>query len=405
MNSMSTTLEAQLPPRLVRPLLASLERITVGTLQLETPEGYELRFGDGGEPRADLQLTRWSALRHIFRHGDIGLAECYRDGLVKTGDLTQLIRLGIQNQTALDRAIHGHSLLNLGYRLRHLLRRNSRNGSARNIQAHYDLGNDFYRLWLDPTMTYSSACFSDRCKDDLTAAQQAKYQRMLELVDARPGDSILEIGCGWGGFAEYAASQGIQVHGVTLSHEQLSYARNRIAQAGLEALVTFELRDYRDLQGQYDHIVSIEMLEAVGEAYWPGYFRQLRALLKPGGRAALQSIVIDEAQFDLYRRGTDFIQQYIFPGGMLPSPERIAEQAQTQALQIERVEAFGADYAETLRRWRKRFEANLEGVRRLGFDNAFIRLWRFYLAYCEAGFDEGRIDLVQVSLKKMGTGQ
>jgi cyclopropane-fatty-acyl-phospholipid synthase len=385
-------------------LLAGLERIAVGTLLLETPDGYELRFGDGGEPRADLQLTHWSALSHIFRHGDIGLAECYRDGSVRTSDITQLIRLGIQNQSTLDRVIHGHPLLNLAYRLRHLLRRNSHRGSARNIEAHYDLGNDFYRLWLDPTMTYSSACFSDRHTGDLVEAQQAKYRRILEMVRARPGDSILEIGCGWGGFAEYAARRGMRVHGVTLSHEQLAYARKRIAQAGLEALVSFELRDYRDLQGQYDRIVSIEMLEAVGEAYWAGYFRQLRALLKPDGRAALQSIVMDEAQFDRYRRGTDFIQQYIFPGGMLPSPHRIAEQAQKQALQIEQTEAFGADYAETLRRWRQRFEANLEAVRRLGFNDAFIRLWRFYLAYCEAGFDEGRINLLQVGLKK-GAGQ
>jgi cyclopropane-fatty-acyl-phospholipid synthase len=288
----------------------------------------------------------------------------------------------------------------LGYRLRHLLRRNSRAGSARNIQAHYDLGNDFYRLWLDPGMTYSSACFEDAPASDLAQAQQTKYRRMLELSGAKPGDSILEIGCGWGGFAEYAAGQGMRVHGVTLSHQQLAYARRRIAQAGLAGLASIELRDYRDLRGQYDAIVSIEMLEAVGEAYWAGYFRQLDALLKPGGRAAVQSIVIEEASFSHYRRGTDFIQQYIFPGGMLPSRERIAAQAQAQALQVERIETFAADYAETLRRWSRRFEANLEAVHRLGFDTEFIRLWRFYLAYCEAGFDEGRIDLLQVGLKK-----
>ncbi|MGD8931030.1 MAG: cyclopropane-fatty-acyl-phospholipid synthase family protein [Chromatiales bacterium] len=400
MNSVTSILDAPLPPRLVRPLIASLERIAVGTLRLETPEGYELRFGDGGEPQADLQLKQWSALRHIFRYGDIGLAECYRDGLVKTSDLTQLIRLGIRNQTVLERAIHGNPLLGLGSRLRHLLRRNSRRGSARNIQAHYDLGNEFYRLWLDPSMTYSSACFDDRRGADLMQAQQVKYRRMLDLVGARPGDSILEIGCGWGGFAEYAASEGIRVHGVTLSHEQLAYARERIQQAGLQELACFELRDYRDLQGRYDHIVSIEMLEAVGEAYWAGYFRRIHELLRPGGRAALQSIVIDESHFARYRRSTDFIQQYIFPGGMLPSPARIVEQAQAQGLRVERIDSFGADYAETLRRWRWRFDANREAVLGLGFDSTFIRLWRFYLAYCEAGFEEGRIDLLQVGLEK-----
>lgn len=400
MNSVTSTLDVPLPPRLVRPLIACLERFAVGTLRLETPEGYELRFGDGGEPQADLQLKNWSALRRIFQHGDIGLAECYRDGLVKTRDLTSLIRLGIRNQGVLERAIHGNPLLNLGYRLRHLLRRNSRRGSERNIQAHYDLGNDFYQLWLDPSMTYSSACFNARRTDDLLLAQQAKYQRMLDLLGARPGDSILEIGCGWGGFAEHAARQGMRVHGVTLSHEQLAYARSRIQQADLQELASFELRDYRDLRGKYDHIVSIEMLEAVGDAYWPGYFRQLYALLRPGGRAALQSIVIQESHFERYRRGTDFIQQYIFPGGMLPSPPRIVEQALSQGLEVNRLESFGADYAETLRRWRRRFEANREAVRQLGFDTAFIRLWRFYLAYCEAGFDEGRIDLLQVSLEK-----
>jgi len=316
------------------------------------------------------------------------------------GKIAALMFLGIQNQKVLEKTITGNRLLNLGYRIRHLLRHNSRKGSSKNIQAHYDLGNDFYQLWLDPTMTYSSALFETGRAGDLVQAQKAKYQHMLNRIEAMPGDSVLEIGCGWGGFAEYATRQGVRVHGVTLSNRQLAYARERISQAGLEDLASFELRDYRDLDGQYNHIVSIEMLEAVGEAYWPVYFDRLRGLLKPGGKVAIQTIIIDDAHFGKYRKTTDFIQQYIFPGGMLPSQRMLRELAAKHGFEISRIEAFGADYAETLRRWRQRFEDNLSQVRELGFDTAFIRLWRFYLAYCETGFDAERIDVVQFQLAR-----
>ena len=400
MNSMTTTLDTLSLPWQIRPLVAVLGRIARGTLELTTPEGYQLRFGDGGEPWADLQLTDWAALRRIFRSGDVGLAECYRDGLVTSDNLTALMRLGIQNQEALDKAIHGSRLLTLGYRIRHLLRFNSRRGSARNIGFHYDLGNDFYRLWLDPSMTYSSARFDSGHAEDLEQAQQAKYRRMVEFAGARPGDTVLEIGCGWGGFAEHAARQGIHVQGVTVSREQLGFARERLSRAGLASLADLELRDYRDIHGGYDHIVSIEMLEAVGERYWQAYFGKLNALLNPGGRAAIQTIVIDDAHFERYRSGTDFIQQYIFPGGMLPSPAKLREMAAASGFRIGRFESFGGDYAETLRRWRRSFEDNLEQVRQQGFDDRFIRLWRLYLAYCEAGFDEGRINVVQLQLIK-----
>ena len=400
MNSMTTTLDTLSLPWQIRPLVAVLGRIAKGTLELTTPEGYQLRFGDGGEPWADLQLTDWTALRRIFRSGDVGLAECYRDGLVTSNNLTALTRLGIQNQEALDKAIHGSRLLTLGYRIRHLLRFNSRRGSAQNIGFHYDLGNDFYRLWLDPSMSYSSARFDSGHTEDLEQGQQAKYRRMVDFAGARPGDSVLEIGCGWGGFAEHAARQGIHVQGVTVSREQLSFARERLSRAGLASLAELELRDYRDIHGSYDHIVSIEMLEAVGERYWQAYFGKLNALLSPGGRAAIQTIVIDDDHFERYRRGTDFIQQYIFPGGMLPSPVKLREMAAASGFRIGRFESFGGDYAETLRRWRRNFEDNLEQVRQQGFDDQFIRLWRLYLAYCEAGFDEGRINVVQLQLIK-----
>ncbi|NNF96106.1 MAG: class I SAM-dependent methyltransferase, partial [Halobacteria archaeon] len=296
-----------------------LTRMARGTLELTTPEGYQLRFGCGIEPWADLQLPDWVALRRIFRNGDVGLAKCYRDGLITSSDLTALIRLAIQNQNALDKAIQGNRLLSLGYRIRHQLRFNSRRGSAHNIEVHYDLGNDFYRLWLDPSMTYSSARFDSGLGCDLEQAQKAKYQRMVDLSGAAPGSVMLEIGCGWGGFAEYATKRGIHVHGVTLSRQQLVYARERLSRAGLDSLANFELRDYRDIDGHYDHIVSIEMLEAVGERYWQTYFRKLNKLLRRRGRAAIQTIVIDDAHFERYRVNTDFIQQYIFPGGMLPS--------------------------------------------------------------------------------------
>jgi cyclopropane-fatty-acyl-phospholipid synthase len=400
MNNMTTTLESLSLPWQVRPLVALLERITRGTLELTTPEGYQLRFGDGGEPRADLQLKDWVALQRIFRNGDVGLAECYRDGVVTSDDLTALIRLGIQNQQALDQAIHGNRLLTLGYRIRHLLRFNSRRGSARNIGLHYDLGNAFYQLWLDASMTYSSARFNGDLAGDLKIAQQAKYRRMVEFSGAEAGDSILEIGCGWGGLAEHAATRGIRVQGVTVSREQLVYARERLSKAGLASMVELALRDYRDIDGQYDHIVSIEMLEAVGERYWQTYFQKLNALLTPGGSAAIQTIVIDDAHFEQYRSGTDFIQQYIFPGGMLPSPAKLQQLAAANGFRIARSEYFGPDYAETLRRWRKKFEENLESIRQQGFDDRFIRLWRMYLAYCEAGFDEGRIDVAQLQLVK-----
>ena len=404
MNSTTTALTARPLPFGVRPLITLLDQIAVGTLDLTTPEGMTLQIGSGDAPRADLQINDWSALRRIFRNGDIGIAECYRDGLIECRDLTSLLRLGMRNQELLEAAIHGHPLLQLGYRLRHLLRTNTRSGSRRNISAHYDLGNDFYALWLDPGMTYSSACFTQDRSQDLGSAQERKYRRMLELTGAKRGDHLLEIGCGWGGFAEHAARRGIHVHGITLSAEQLEYAQRRIEDAGLSHLASFELRDYRDVREPYDHIVSIEMLEAVGERYWSTYFERLHELLKPGGRAAIQVITISDEHFDAYRRRSDFIQRYIFPGGMLPSVARLDALVHENRLRIDRLDRFGQDYAETLRRWRHNFDRQQEPIRRLGFDEEFARIWRFYLAYCEAGFEEGRIDVVHLQLSHTDQG-
>jgi cyclopropane-fatty-acyl-phospholipid synthase len=400
MNGMTQTLTPQSLPWSVRPLISVIERIRLGTLRLTTPEGLTLQFGDGGAPRAELQLRDWSALRRIFRSGDLGLAACYREGQIASGDLSALLRLVLRNLQPLQQAVRRNRLLDLFYRLRHRLRANSRRGSARNIEAHYDLGNDFYRLWLDPSMTYSSACFEAGLAGDLAAAQAHKYARMLSLSGAKAGDRVLEIGCGWGGFAEHAARREVDVTGVTLSPSQLAYARQRIREAGLAPRARFALQDYRDLQGRYDHIVSIEMLEAVGEAYWDTYFRKLNQLLKPGGRAAIQTIVIGDDHFERYRRRSDFIQHYIFPGGMLPCPAILRRLADRHGFRIEGLSSFGSHYAETLRRWRDRFEATWAASEAQGFDERFRRLWRFYLSYCEAGFDEGRIDLLQLALVK-----
>jgi cyclopropane-fatty-acyl-phospholipid synthase len=400
MNGLTQTLTPQLLPWSVRPLMSILERIQEGTLSLTTPEGVTLQFGSGGEPRADLQLNDWVVLRRIFRGGDVALADCYRDGEITTGDLTRLLRLALRNLQVLQKAAQRNRLLNLFYRLRHRLRANTRRGSARNIEAHYDLGNDFYRLWLDPSMTYSSACFENGLDGDLKQAQEHKYARMLSLSGAQAGDRVLEIGCGWGGFAEYAASREIDVTGVTLSPRQLAYARQRIDKAGLCARARFALRDYRDLQGSYHHIVSIEMLEAVGEAYWDTYFTKLQQLLKPGGKAAIQTIVITDQHFERYRSRSDFIQHYIFPGGMLPSPGVLLRLAQRHGFLIEGLASFASHYAETLRRWRDHLDAEWSAIAAQGFDERFRLLWRFYLSYCEAGFDEGRIDLLQLALVK-----
>jgi len=288
----------------------------------------------------------------------------------------------------------------LQHRLRHLRNANSLKGSRRNIAFHYDLGNAFYALWLDRTMTYSSARFDGDWSLDLGEAQQRKYQRVLELLDLPSGQSLLEIGCGWGGFAEQAAgSAGHRVRGLTLSRLQLEYASARIDAAGLAGQCGFALQDYRDEQGQYDGIVSIEMFEAVGEAYWNDYFAAVRRALRPGGRAVVQSILIDDALFERYRNGTDFIQQQIFPGGMLPSAERFRAVAAENGLVVIHQEHFGLDYAETLNRWERNFIARQDEVRALGFDARFMRLWYFYLAYCQAGFNSGSTDVAQFVLQ------
>jgi cyclopropane-fatty-acyl-phospholipid synthase len=386
-------------PASARVFLALLNRLTVGHLVLTTPDGQQRLYGDPhAHIGAQLTVRDWRACGAILRAGDIGFAEAYRAEWVDTPDLIALLRLAIRNESVLPRTISGGALARMFYGLRHWLRPNTRSGSQRNIHAHYDLGNPFYTLWLDPTMTYSSALFDGDAHRSLEDAQTLKYQRIVESLQLRAGMRVLEIGCGWGGFAMHVARQGIRVHGVTISAAQYEWARERVAEAGLGDLVTIELRDYRDLRGLYDAVVSIEMFEAVGERYWATYFNVLRRMLVPGGRALVQSITIDDARFADYRSSSDFIREFIFPGGMLPSTERFRAVAKRAGLEATLSLSFGLDYAHTLRHWSALFEAQLDSVRALGFDDLFVRTWRLYLAFCEAGFEERRTDVVHFVL-------
>jgi len=379
-------------PRGTRLALEMLDRLEGGAVAIELPGGAHVRAGQGAL-LAHLRIHDHAVFDEVLARGDIGFAETWMNGQWDSIDLASLLALLAGNRRVLEAAIHGRVLRLIGHRLLHLLRANTRAGSRRNIQAHYDLGNDFYALWLDPTMTYSAAVFAQP-GEALETAQRRKYRRILEQLGVRPGQRILEIGCGWGGFAEIAATEfGCHVRGLTLSPAQLSYARARAERGRYADRADFVLCDYRDEQGRFDHIVSIEMIEAVGERFWPVYFGQLSARLKPGGRCAVQAITIADQRFARYRKGTDFIQRYIFPGGMLPSPAVVKQQATAAGLAIDQDFAFGADYARTLAHWRQRFEAQYQAVRTLGFDARFIRMWRFYLAYCEAGFRSGDVDV------------
>ncbi|WP_288841484.1 cyclopropane-fatty-acyl-phospholipid synthase family protein [uncultured Deefgea sp.] len=388
-------------PTAAKLFLNLLGRLQHGHLQLITPEGTHLMFGNLHQPpSATLQVNDWRACSRILRAGDIGFAESYEAGWIDSPDLTAVLNLALRNEAALDQMVFGGKLATLWYRIKHWLRPNTREGSRRNIHAHYDIGNDFYQRWLDPSWTYSSAIFHGDYAQSLHSAQTAKYQRIIDVLGLRAGSRVLEIGCGWGGFAEHAARLGIQVHGVTISPAQLAIAQARIAQQDLAELAQLEICDYRDLQGEYDAIVSIEMFEAVGERFWPEYFKTVAARLKSGGKALIQTITIAESAFERYRSSTDFIQQYIFPGGMLPSPERFTQKASQAGLATLDQYHFGRDYAETLRRWRAAWEQEKPAIHAQGFDERFMRIWRLYFAYCEAGFDGGKTDVVQFLLHK-----
>ena len=375
---------------------------TFGRLTVLLPNGetHQLEGTQPG-PAAVFDIKDYRFARRVLASGDIGFAEGYMAGEWESPQLAALLESFAHNYDHIRRLADGNPLMRAVNWLSHRMNRNSRSGSKKNIHAHYDLGNAFYAAWLDPTMTYSSARFS-RAGLALDAAQREKYAALARLMQLGAGQSVLEIGCGWGGFAEFAAREvGARVTGITISREQYDFARQRIFNAGLAGQVDIQLIDYRDVQGRFDRVASIEMFEAVGIEYWPAYFGKIHDVLEPGGVAGLQIITIENALFGGYNKRTDFIQKYIFPGGMLPSEESLRPVIDRAGLAWREVERFGPDYADTLKLWDERFQAAWGDIRRMGgFDERFRRLWRFYLAYCEAGFRAARTDVIQLSLTR-----
>ncbi len=405
MTSTTTFAPASLPasaPAAARAVFRLLQGLKHGSLDVQMPDGSSAHFGMRSEdgPRAAIRLRNWNVCAAALRSGDIGFAESYIAGDWTTPDLTALLKLFIANRDDVESIVYGSWWGSLLYRVKHLLHRNSKRGSKKNIHAHYDLGNEFYRLWLDPTMNYSSAWFEGDFAKPMPDAQHAKVRRALREAGVKAGDRVLEIGCGWGALAECAAREfGATVTGVTLSREQLAWGQKRLADAGLPGELRFQ--DYRDIaDGPFDAVASIEMFEAVGREYWPSFFATVHDQLKPGGKACIQSITIAERYFERYLKSTDFIQQYIFPGGLLPSPGAFREAAAKAGLRVVNELDFGLDYAETLRRWRETFLSEEQRVRRLGFDTRFMRIWEFYLAYCEAAFATGNTSVMQFTLQR-----
>ena len=395
--------KAARPPAAARAALALLPRLRAGTLVVHTPDGATHQAAGAAHPelQATLQVHDWSVFAATLRTGDIGFAEGFMAGGWTTPHLPDLLRLLLANREVIEKAIYGSWWGSLLHRIHHALNRNTRRGSRRNIGAHYDLGNAFYTLWLDETMNYSSAWFDGDRTRPLAQAQDAKVGRAIAATGVRPGERLLEIGCGWGAVAERAARDGVDVVGVTLSTEQLAWAQARLARAGIAQRAELRLQDYRDVpDGPFDAVVSIEMFEAVGREYWDVYFQALHRQLKPGGKACVQAIVIRDDLFERYASSSDFIQRHVFPGGMLPSASLFARHAEAAGLRVVDRFAFGPDYAETLRRWRHAFLGRLDEVRRQGFDERFVRLWDFYLAYCEAAFDAGNTDIFQYTLQR-----
>ena len=373
----------------------------VGSVTFVMPSGREFHLS-GAEPgpAARLIVRDFRFMRRALATGDIGFAEGYMADEWDTPDLSALLSVFAANWAKLRRVTHGNPVASAFNTIRHVLRSNSRQGARKNIHAHYDLGNAFYERWLDRTMTYSSARF-ERPGQALSEAQTAKYRSLARNMGLQAGQSVLEIGCGWGGFAEFAAKEvGAKVTAITISEEQFRFARERMFRQGLAERAEIRFVDYRDVDGRFDRVASIEMFEAVGEQYWPAYFGKIHAVLNPGGRAGLQIITMRDEDFATYRTRADFIQKYIFPGGMLPSEAALRAVTEKAGLAWTAISRFGQDYADTLAQWHKDFEAAWGDIRRLGFDERFRKLWKFYLSYCEAGFRTERTNVVQLSLAK-----
>lgn len=390
-------------PRYFTQIFAVAQKIEHGRLDIVLPDGRLFR-ADGSVPGpvARIDIHETDVFARLVREGYLGFCDAYLDGWWSTPDLQAFMDLVNADNNEMYDGYPGQALVQIYERLRFWLHRNSRRQARRNISYHYDLGNEFYRLWLDDTMTYSSALF-DSGQESLETAQTAKYASLVDQLGAKPGDHVLEIGCGWGGFAEYAARErGLKVTGLTISREQFNFARKRIENAGLSDLVDFKLQDYRDERGRYDGVASIEMFEAVGEKYWPAYFNTVRERLRPGARATLQIITMHDRRFEAYKKGVDFIQKYIFPGGMLPSPSALRHEIETAGLQVLKSIEFGDSYSQTLRRWHESFNEKWEDVARLGFDTRFQRMWNFYLTSCAGAFLGGNCDVTQITIVRPG---
>ncbi|WP_292288787.1 cyclopropane-fatty-acyl-phospholipid synthase family protein [Marivita sp.] len=388
-------------PRYFTQVFAMADRLRKGRVDFILPDGRKFR-ADGAEPGpvAEVHVHNDDLFARLIRDGDLGFCDAYLEGWWSTPDLQAFMDFVHGDNNEVYDSFPGKNLLQMYEKLRFWLQSNSKRQAKRNISYHYDLGNDFYALWLDDTMTYSSALF-ETGQESLEKAQTAKYASMVDQMGAQAGDHVLEIGCGWGGFAEYAARErGLRVTGLTISEEQYKFAVDRIEKAGLSDLVTFKLQDYRDERGKYDGIASIEMFEAVGQRYWPTYFSSVKECLKPGKNATLQIITVEDARWDVYNRGVDFIQKYIFPGGMLPSPTVLREEIESAGLQVARSIEFGESYSQTLRRWHETFNEKWDHVANLGFDDRFRRMWNFYLTSCAATFLSGNCDVTQITITR-----
>lgn len=400
MNNIVTDKYAPSGNLFVQKCLSIVGRLETGRLTIIMPDGskYELHGKVSESPHATVKIVKFRAIRRFLTQGEFGFVESYLDGDWESPELANVIELAASNA----RSWNAKRLQNFGHklwnRLIHVMRRNTKSGSRRNIAAHYDLGNEFYSQWLDPSMTYSSAYF-EHPNQPLSEGQTEKYRRIADMLDLRPEHRLLEVGCGWGGFAEFAAKEyGCSITGLTLSKEQLKFASARIQRAGLSERVDLRLQDYRDVEGTFDRIASIEMFEAVGETHWPRYFDMIRDRLTQGGAAALQIITIAEDRFENYRQSADFIQRYIFPGGMLPSVEILKSQFERAKLRFESATMFGESYAHTLKYWRDRFLGAWQTIEPMGFDDRFRRMWEMYLAYCEGGFRANAINVGQFKL-------
>lgn len=403
MEVLTTTDGQQDLPRYFAPVFQTLQRMESGRLDIVLPDGRRFRAtGARPGPVAELLVHDKDTFARLIREGDMGFSEGYLDGEWSTPDLMAFMDLVHVAGDDIYDGFPGMGLVRMFERARHALRGNTRRQARRNIAAHYDLGNDFYRLWLDETMTYSSARFLTG-QESLEAAQTAKYASLIDEMGAKPGDHVLEIGCGWGGFAEYAAAErGLRVTGLTISRAQHDFAQERIARAGLGDRVEIKLQDYRDEKGRYDGIASIEMFEAVGERYWPVYFDTLRERLSPGRQATLQIITVQDRRWEVYKRGVDFIQKYIFPGGMLPSRGALVAEIERAGLHLAHSVEFGPSYSQTLRRWYDTFNDRWSDISRLGFDDRFRRMWNFYLTSCAATFESGNCDVTQITVARPG---